>query len=204
MTYQELIKCYPWIDLAWEIFKGISPTILGLVTVVLTEHFIKQRNLFYKKKEIQLQYLEKILAWIHDTRRKIFKANSSFAKALYIKNLEDRNAEYNKTVEMLNEMIESVFVWCDTYYDIAKSYGYDFKLQQFKDSINYYSEQINVIKSRCEDPKNAINELNAIMHIVKEAMQESINILVETISSLYGKNKKFKVKILQCVKKEKM
>ena len=26
MTYQELVKCYPWIDLVLELFKGVMPT----------------------------------------------------------------------------------------------------------------------------------------------------------------------------------
>ena len=30
MTYQELVKCYPWIDLVLELFKGVMPTFVAL------------------------------------------------------------------------------------------------------------------------------------------------------------------------------
>lgn len=59
MTYAELIKCYPWIDLAMELFKGIAPTVIAFVTIFLTEYFVKRRNDTYKKREMKLQYLEK-------------------------------------------------------------------------------------------------------------------------------------------------
>lgn len=192
MTYQELVKNYPWIDLAWEIFKGaIIPTVVALITVLLTEHFIRKRNELDKRKEMQLQYLEKILSWIHDTRRNIFKVNSAFAKALNIKNPEERVKKYNKNVKKLNKMNECVFVWCNTYNDIAKSFGYDFKLKQLKESINYYSKQITDIGLKGENPQIAIDEISTIIHIVEKEIQESISILVEIISSLYG-NKKYK------------
>lgn len=188
MTYQELVECYPWIDFAWEVFKGISPTILGLVTVLLTEHFIKRRNAIDKRKEMQLHYLERILAWLHDTRRNVFEIKVAFCKALVIENSEDVITEYNNNVKMLTEMNESVFVWCDTYNDIAHSFGYDFKLEQLKAAINNYSAQITEIgKKRLQgtDINGGIDEMNNLMLEIKREMQESATILVETINSLY-------------------
>lgn len=211
MTYQELVKCYPWVDLAWEIFKGISPTILGLVTVLLTEHFIRKRDALDKRKKMQIQYLEKILAWVHDTRKDIFEINSALSKTL-CKKREERELEYKKNKEMITEMNKSVFIWCDTYNDITKCFGYDFKLENLKESVNCYSKQIVDIGQRylgCANTDDSIDEINAVMAIVMKKMQESISSLVETIDLLYeNKNiiarlkRKMRISV-KCLRKDK-
>lgn len=190
MTYQELVKNYPWIDLAWEAFKGISPTVLALITIFLTEHFVRERNHTYKKREIKLQYLEKILSWTHDTRRKVFEIQDGFYHVLRIKNVEERVTEYNKNEKNITEMNKSVFTWCDTYDDFSKCFGYDFKLEQFREAVNEYSKQITEIMQNYLNGENTevtVEEMHTTMHRVKEEMQKSISLLVEEINLLYGK-----------------
>ena len=69
MTYHCLIELYPWVDLAMELFKGIMPTVIALITFFLTEYFVRKRNNLNKKKEMKFQYLENMLSWIHETKK---------------------------------------------------------------------------------------------------------------------------------------
>lgn len=190
MTFQELINCHPWVDLAWEIFKGVSPTAIALITIFVTEFFVRKRNNVNKKREMKLQYLEKILLWIHETKESVFDISKSLNKVLSMKNIPDRVPEFNEVLEQITEMNRSVFVLSDTYQEISFSMGYNFELNQFKGSINHYSKIINEIgvkylKSMTTD--KAVDEINKITIKTSEEMKECTSLLVKEINLLYGK-----------------
>lgn len=189
MTYQELIKCYPWIDLAWEVFKGISPTCVALVTIFLTEYFVRRRSDVYKRQEMKLRYLEEILSWLHETRRNVFEIMDALGKVL-AKSPAERNDGCNEIIKKISEMNKDVFVRSDTYIDITKGFGYDFKLEQFKEAVIVYSEKMNSVMIEYHDLPNteqSIDEMNLIMEEVRTKMQESVTLLVEKINLLYKK-----------------
>lgn len=193
MTFQELIKCHPWVDLAWEIFKGVSPTFIALFTIFVTEIFVRKRNNDYKMREMTLQYLEKILLWIHETRESIFDISKSLNKVLSMKNPPDRVPKFNEVLGQITEMNRSVFVLSDTYQDISSSMGYNFKLDQFRDSINHYSKTIDDIGVKYLNSmttEKVAEEINFITVDTSEEIKESTSLLVKEISLLYEKKKK--------------
>lgn len=190
MTFQELIKCHPWVDLAWEIFKGVSPTFIALFTIFITEFFVRKRNNVNKKREMTLQYLEKILLWIHETRENVFDISKSLNKVLSMKNIPDREPKFNEVLGQITEMNRSVFVLSDTYQDMSFSMGYNFKLDQFKDSINHYSKTTNEIGIKylkSMTTEKATEEINFITVNTSEKMKESTSLLVKEINLLYEK-----------------
>lgn len=192
MTYQELIRCYPWIDLAWEVFKGVSPTAIALVTIFVTELFVRKRNKVNKRREMKLQSLEKILAWIHETRRNVFEISSSLSKVLLMRDIPDRVPKFNEVLGQMTEMNKSIFILSDTYKEISYCMGYDLKLDQFKDAIHCYSETINQIGCKFLSDINtqqAISEINSITAQTRENIKESSLLLVTKMSQLYGKRR---------------
>ena len=192
MTYQELIKCYPWIDLAWEVFKGVSPTAIALVTIFVTEFFVRKRNKLNKKREMELQYLEKILAWIHETRQNVFEISSSFSKVLLMKDIPNRVPKFNEVLGQMTEMSKSIFILSDTYKEISFCMGYDLKLDQFKNAIHCYCETINdigVTYIKYINTEKALDEINSITAKTRENINASSSLLALKISVLYGKRK---------------
>lgn len=192
MTYAELIKCYPWVDLAMELFKGIAPTVIAFVTIFLTEYFVKRRNDTYKKREMKLQYLEKMLAWFHEMRRRVFEISSSLNKVLAANDIgsSDRVSKLNEVIGQITEMNKSAFVLCDTYKDISCSMGYEFKFDQFRDAIKNYSATVYEIGGNyinCLDVKEARDKINCVTVKTSESMKETILLLVKEINLLYGK-----------------
>lgn len=192
MTYQELIKSYPWIDLALELFKGIMPTVVALFTIFMTEFFIRKRNKVDKKREMELQYLEKILSWIHETRQNVFEISSSLSKVLLMRDIPDRVPKLNEVLRQMTEMNKSIFILSDTYKEISSCMGYDFKLYQFKDAIHCYCETINNIGVKYINfinTEKAVEEINSITAQTKESIKTSSSLLVLKINLLYGKEK---------------
>lgn len=190
MTYEELINCYPWIDLAWEIFKGVSPTAIALVTIFISEFFVRKRNRTDKKREMELQYLERILSWIHETRHDVFEISSSLIKVLSIKDIFERAPKFNGVLKQMTEMNKSIFILSDTYNEISLSIGYDFKIDQFKSAIHCYCEAVDKIGHKYLNyinTENAIKEINCMNTQVKKYINESTSLIVSKISFLYCK-----------------
>ena len=43
MNFDEFLKAHYAVDFAWEIFKGVSPTIIALVTIWINTHISKNK-----------------------------------------------------------------------------------------------------------------------------------------------------------------
>lgn len=56
MSYEDLILLYPWVDLVLELFKGVMPTLVALLAIYLNNSFASERELIYRKKNLQLDY----------------------------------------------------------------------------------------------------------------------------------------------------
>lgn len=193
MTYQELVKNYPWVDLAWEVFKGISPVVLSLLTIFWTEYFIRKRENIFKKRQMIIEYLEKILLWIHETRRDIFEISHEFSNVLSIKSPIDRTDKYNEIMAKITEMNKAIFIYCETYKDISVGLGYDFKLDNYRGSINFYSFEIDKIGCRYlnrHKTDSSIDEINLATERVSRDIQLTSNKIVEQLHLLYGKRKR--------------
>ena len=142
---------------------------------------------------MELQYLEKILAWIHETRRNVFEISNSLSKVLAMKDITERMPKLNEVIKQLTEMNKSIFILSETYKEISSCMGYDFKLGQFKDAIICYSETVNKIGCKYLDYMNtedAIEEINSITAQTRENIKECSSLLALEISLLYGKKHK--------------
>lgn len=191
MTYQELIKIYPWIDMALELFKGIMPTVVALFTIFMTELFIRKRNKISKRKEMELQYLQKMLTWIHEIRQDIFDISVALNMALS-REIPERMFKFNEVKNKMTEMNKSAFILCDTYKEISACMGYDFCFDRFKSAIIYFSEVIEKIGCKYLNHINtekSVEEVNSIIEQTRENINASSSLLVSKISLLYGKKK---------------
>lgn len=190
MTYQEFIETYSWVELAWEIFKGVSPTVIAILTIFVTQHCIKKRELQYKKKEMRLQYLEKILNWIHQIKNDIFEVSRMLEKALEKRDPVERNRECNNFIKEFSKMNSSIAIWSDTYDSVIDVFGYDINLKNFKRSCHAFGdEMMNILNKYISelDTDNAVEEINAQITQVMNDLNKSVAMLVREIELLYEK-----------------
>ena len=189
MNYQELIIVYPWIDIAMEMFKGIMPSTIALFAIFLTHFFTKKRELLFKKKSMKIDYLEKILNWIHEMQDYILESSFTLEKILEKKgqNPAEKVKEYNKVIEIINRMQNSVTIWSNTYDKIAKSFGCDFQIELLKKSLDDYSNQLDYIYNKyfADDDEAFTDEINDAMIAVNRNINESISILVKEYNRLF-------------------
>lgn len=187
MTYREFVNCYPWVDLVLELFKGIMPTLVALFAIFMNNSLNKKRDLNNRKKEMRLDCLEKTLSWIHEVKDGVFKTSQTFSKIFLEQNPEIRIQKYNDAKKVLSQMNTLVAQWNDTYDTMAKTLGYELRLDQFKESINSYAKRMIEIgkKSINEYGKNDIlDEINESVKIVKDKTNENIKLIIEQINLL--------------------
>lgn len=62
MTFDEFLQAHHWIEFLWEIFKGVAPTIIALVTIAINARISKKKAANEEKtnqiKELQLMVSE--------------------------------------------------------------------------------------------------------------------------------------------------
>lgn len=187
MTYQEFIRCYPWIDLLLELFKGIMPTIVALLAIFLNNSFNEKRELMHRKKEMEFEYLEKVLNWLHEVKNFAFEASRAFNNALSIRDPKKRIKKCNEAIKIISKMNTSVASWNDTYNDMTKTLGYDLKLDEFKQSINNYSKKLWEIENKyinIYDKDALTNEINEAVRIFKSNANVSATLIIEKINLL--------------------
>ena len=132
MSYEDLILLYPWVDLVLELFKGVMPTLVALLAIYLNNSFASERELIYRKKNLQLDYYTKMLNWLHNTKNDIMDVSRELDNALYKRDPNDRVNRYNNFINSISKMNTSIAAWKDTYSFILDIYCCDIELNQLK------------------------------------------------------------------------
>ena len=188
LTYQELVKTYPWVSIALEVFKGVAPTLVSILAIFITQYCIKKREMGFKKKEMHIEYLEKVLNYIVQIRVNIFDVSSMIEKSLREKNPEVRLEKCNEVTQKINAMNLSVATWNDTYDSVTTAFGYKIGLNRFKESMNKYTKEMIQLRDKYVvelDINNSIKEINFIQSEVIQEIDLCINLLSKQINRIY-------------------
>ena len=91
MSFEQFLQTYDMVDFAWEVFKGISPTIIALLTIWITTIIGRRKTekeiLANEEKELQLM-ISNLLPCITETGEYLLEA---------IQNADEENSD-----ELLN------------------------------------------------------------------------------------------------------
>ena len=188
MTYQEFIKCYPWFDLALELFKGIMPTVVALFAIFMNNSLSKKRDLIYRKKSLQLDYYIKILNWLHEIREDIMEVSRNLENSLNKKEPNERVNKYNEFLWSISNVNERIASWKNTYSAVLESYNCEIKFSQFKQEITGCSSELVKIGKKYisqADTAMATDEINLIVVKVNDVINESTRLLLKEINMLY-------------------
>ena len=188
MTYQEFIKCYPWVDLLLELFRGIMPTMVALFAIFINNSLSRKRDLMYRKKSLQMDYYLKILNWLHEIKDDVMKVSRNLDNSLNKREPNERVSRYNEFLGSISNMNEKIASWKDTYCAVIVSYDCDIKLDQFKQVMILCSDDLVQLGNRFikqTDTAMATDEINEIVKKTNKSIDESIKLLLNEINRLY-------------------
>lgn len=188
MTYQELVKCYPWVDLFLELFKGIMPTVVALFAIFMNNSLSKKRDLMSRKMNLQLDYYVKILNWLHEIKNDFMEVSLDLENALNKRKPDERINRYNNFMKSISDMNRCIVSWKDTYSVVLKSFNCDIKLTHFKQEIKNCSDNLVKIGEQYlnqVDTTMATNEINKTVIKANELIDESIKLLIKEMNTLY-------------------
>lgn len=188
MTYQELIRCYPWVDLILELFKGIMPTMVALFAIFMNNSFAKKRDLMCRKKNLQLDYFVKILNWLHEIKNDIMEVSLDLENALSKSNPDERRKRYNGFLKSISNMNGCIASWKDTYSVMLEAFNCDIKLTYFKQEMKNCSDNLIKIGEQYlnqADTTMATDEINKTVIKANDAIDKSIRLLLKEMNKLY-------------------
>lgn len=187
MSYEDLILLYPWVDLVLELFKGVMPTLVALLAIYLNNSFARERELIYRKKNLQLDYYTKMLNWLHNIKNDMMEVSRDLDNALR-KDLDKRENKYNDFMKSISKMNTSIAAWKDTYSSILEIYCCDIELNQLKEDIFICSDTLKKIGDKYINQVNttmATDEINNIVDTSKKVIDERIRKLLKEMDALY-------------------
>ncbi len=188
MTYQDFVKCYPWIDLSLELFKGIMPTVVALFAIFMNDSLSKKRDLICRKKNLQLDYFVKILNWLHEIKNDVMEVSLDLENALNKRNPDERRKRYNGFLKSISNMNGCIASWKDTYNVMLESFNCDIKLTYFKQEMKNCSDNLVKIGEQYlkqADTTMATDEINKTVINANEVIDKSIGLLLKEMNTLY-------------------
>ena len=92
MNYDLLIANYPYIDLFLELFKGIAPTFVALLAILINNSRAKKRDMIKARNEIIIRVFNEVQTYAMDLANMIFSIGEDFIE--YTENLyKDKSAD---------------------------------------------------------------------------------------------------------------
>lgn len=188
MTYQDFIIEYPWVDFALEIFKGVMPTVIALVSVFVTQMYISKRERRNKHRDKKQEYYETILKWLIEMKTRVFDVSFQLQKLLAIDDLEKRFQENREFVSEVSSTNTYFTIWFDTYNSIVKAFGSNVNLDDFEKAYKTASSSLMKIKDKYVqklDTMDATEEINAVISLYKNAVDNTIALVAKEIGKIY-------------------
>lgn len=173
MTYNELIQAHPYIDIFMEFFKGIAPTLVALLAIMINNYKAKKReekgrkeNLLYNVKKEMLDKFTalSIMQW---------QCGADLIKFLSEEN-KDRDIAYGKYVNSLHNSLYKAQEIRDYYFTMFKALKIDIDCSIVLEESKKYTDKLNDL---CEEYYDAYKiscpkERNTQLDIMSEKLSK--------------------------------
>ena len=188
MSWENIISEYPWLDIALEIFKGVMPTVIAILTIYITQWQISKRESKNKKKDKKFEYHETVLKWLIVLKTSFTENTHLLYKILVIRDPEEKIDKYNNFLRELSKINIEFFSWIDTYDAILCSWKSDIGLKNFKMVYKSSSDRLIAISTKYlqdMDEEKLEKEINATIKDFKTAMDKVIEVLTYKMGQIY-------------------
>ena len=188
MSWKDVILEYPWIDVALEVFKGVMPTVIALITVFVTQWCISMRERKNKKKDKTFEYYEAVLKWLIGMKYSFMEKTRLLERVLNIENPETKREQYKVFITECSNMNTEFVLWIDTYDEIIKAFGCKSGLGKFKSVYKECSDELYAVGRKYVqrlEAENATEEINNIFEIFRTSIDSVIKSLANEIGKIY-------------------
>ena len=178
MTYDEVIFKFPWFDFAFELFKGIVPTIVALTAILINNLRAKKRDKINKEKEIIISIQNNMLNKFIEISQLYWNSGTILINFLSENENENRNKLKNDYGCSLNNFLFKAQEISDYYNTMFKCFNIKVNCsdivkvsKEFSDSLNNIAEEFYDTYI-VEEGKVKENKLNQAAKKVLEATGE--------------------------------
>lgn len=203
MTYDELIILYPMVDLFLELFKGLAPTIVAVLAIVVN-------NVLSRKREQETQRISKIrlvnsgkIAVLNNLMEKYMILSKLYwiggSTALEYLGLVKEEEIKEKLIEVKNHLLHIQHAGLeihDYYYAVVNQYDFSIpEIEQINDTNKLVGDVMDVSTQysdvfKCEDFDKRIKLLDEASEKLKSATMYAKNQALHTMSDIATEIKK--------------
>lgn len=206
MNYAEFIELHPAVDLALEFFKGICPTVVAIIAIIVNNALIKSRGERSREREkkkdinearigVLNTMLEKYirlsqLFWISGTKLILFLSRENDEKKeIQEKEFEASLYEFQFKSQEIYDYFKSVFelydfrIGCDTVVEDVREFAFGLIgiCERYENTCRIEDEiaRNKALDEAAEEIKEKTVEVKAWTHVVMHAIGQEIKRLQE-------------------------
>lgn len=181
-AFQTFLYTYPAADYAWELFKGVSPTIIALLTIYLSN----KRSSNSRKKDWEIKKVHDMMDELIVIDNFFLSVSKEVNDCLCKMNPEDRRLAKKGVYSSCNSMIHRTITFCDSYTALFSCLNIEIDFADINVCVdNFQHEMYDIInkyisESLTDESLDEINDSTLRAHEkVKEKMSETAKVIVE-------------------------
>ena len=194
MTYDELVMAYPSIDVFLELFKGIAPTLVALLAIVVNNNKAKNRDKKSRKDALLYNVKKEMLEKFIELSRLQWKCGADLID--YLSELEEEKKHVfaeSYTNSLYNSLYKAQEI-SDYYHTMFEALKIDIncsevvgKSRNYSDSLNDLCEEyLNTYKIGCMKERNKQLDIMRDKTLVKTGeVKEWTNKIMKDIANSF-------------------
>lgn len=182
-SFQTFLYAHPLVDYAWELFKGLSPTLIALLTIYIND----KRNVKNRKRDWEIKKAHEAIDELMVLENSIFNISKDVNDCLCKRNPDDRWAERKIVYSSCNSMINRTISFCDSYTKLFVHLDINIDLEELRPCIDSFQhEMFDILDRYISEPitDDSLGEINASSEKVHRRIEAKMSEIAKEIAKL--------------------
>ena len=150
MSYNEFVVLHPSIDLILEIIKGLGPTLVALLAIVLNHKNTVKRDKENRKNSLYYTIQKEMLDKFIELSQLQWSSGASLIEGLSEQNEDKRDDMLENYTHKLYSMLYKAQEICDYYYTMFENFHINVDCSEIVEVSRQYSDDLNSIVDKYE------------------------------------------------------
>ena len=186
-AFQEWLLQNPIGDWLWEIFKGLSPFIIALITIGINNKRTRENDKKKLKLELKRESLKEVQEKFFELYELVYNLQELLNGILMKNNFAERKEMHSEFFEMKLKMMNRVIFLHEFESCICNTMEVDMDLKALRHIVAEYNKNLTSVFNKyvgLPETEESLNEINSIVIPVREALIDRQKTISECLSSM--------------------
>lgn len=186
-AFQEWLLQNPIADWVWEIFKGLSPFIIALITIGINNKRTRENDKKKLKLDLKRESLKEVQEKFFELYEIVYNLQELLNGILMKNNFTERKEMHSEFFEMKLKMMNRVIFLHEFESYICNTMEIDMDLKALRHIVAEYNKNLTSVFNKyvgLPETEESLKEINSIIIPVREALIDRQKTISECFSSM--------------------